>query len=199
MDLSQVLEFLRGQENGEAMIAAVNGKVSSLNSEAASWRTKLRETEGELNRLNELSGGDSKALEGKLTGLTQQLEATKSDLEAAKLAQAEAIAKETGLRKSLLLQEAAVKIGADGTALKELLGNIELEKIAISDQDVTVDGKPLTDFAAEKGEWATRALFPSNSKPALPTGGTAGQAPVDPVKSYLEKTYTRSKKVNGAS
>jgi hypothetical protein len=119
-------------------------------------------------------------------------------LQAAENERAEAIAKEVELRKSLLLQEAAIKAGADRTAIQELLGNIELEKIAISDQGVSVDGKPLADFAKEKGEWAVRALFPAAPKPALPTGGTSGQAPVDPVAAYISSTYRGVKKY-GAS
>ena len=193
MDLAQVLEFLKGQENGEAMAAAIVSKTSALNSEAAQWRVKFREAEAEASRLQELAGGDSTALEGKITGLTQQLEAAQVELQSAKTAQAETAAKESGLRKSLLLQDAAAKAGADRSALQELLGSIDPEKIAVTDQGVTVDGKPLTDFAQEKGDWAVRALFPTAPKPALPTGGTSGQAPVDPVQQYFNNTY-RGKK-----
>ena len=194
MDLSQVLEFLKSQENGEAMVGTVSGKLSALNGEAASWRTKLRESEAELGRIQELAGGDGKALEGKITGLNQQLEAVQTELLAAKNERAEAIAKETGLRQSLLLQDIAIKVGADRTALQEILGKVDPEAIAISDEGVTVNGKPLVDFAAEKGEWVTRALFPTNPPPSLPSGGTGGQPPVDPVAAYIASTYQGVKK-----
>lgn len=189
MDLSTVLEFLKAQENGEAMVATVSSKLSSLNNEAASWRTKLRESEAELNRIQELAGGDGKALEGKITGLNQQLEAVQTKLQAAENDRAEAIAKESGLRQSLLLQDVAIKVGADRKAIQEILGQVDPEAIAISDEGVTVNGKALVDFAAEKGEWVTRALFPTNPPPALPSGGTGGQPPVDPVAAYFKSTY----------
>lgn len=198
MDLSTVLEFLKSQENGEAMVSAVSSKISALNGEAAKWRTSLRESEAELSRIQELAGGDGKALEGKITGLTQQLEAAQTELQSAKAAQSEAIAKEAGLRKSLLFQDVAAKVGADRTALQEILGQVDPEAIAISDEGVTVNGKTLVDFAAEKGEWVTRALFPTSPPPSLPSGGTGGQPPVDPVAAYIASTY-KGVKQNGAS
>jgi hypothetical protein len=200
MDLRQVFDFLEGQENGEAMAAAITTKITALNNEAAQWRVKLRESASELVRIQELSGGDSQALEGKLTALTQQLKAAQVEIDTAKTSQADSIAKEAGLRKTLILQDVAVRAGADRTALTEILQNIEPDKIVISENGITVDGKPLTEFAQAKGDWAVRALFPTAPKPTLPTGGTSGQAPKNPVEDYFRQTYTLPKaKTNAPS
>jgi len=200
MDLRQVFDFLEGQENGEAMAAAISTKITALNNEAAQWRVKLRESALELERIQELSGGDSQALEGKLTALTQQLKAAQVEIDTAKTSQADSIAKEAGLRKTLILQDVAVRAGADRTALTEILQNIEPDKIVISENGITVDGKPLTEFAQAKGDWAVRALFPTAPKPTLPTGGTSGQAPKNPVEDYFRQTYTLPKaKTNAPS
>jgi hypothetical protein len=200
MDLRQVFDFLEGQENGEAMVAAISTKITALNNEAAQWRVKLRESASELVRIQELSGGDSQALEGKLTALTQQLKAAQVEIDTAKTSQADSIAKEAGLRKTLILQDVAVRAGADRTALTEILQNIEPDKIVISENGITVDGKPLTEFAQAKGDWAVRALFPTAPKPTLPTGGTSGQAPKNPVEDYFRQTYTLPKaKTNAPS
>jgi len=200
MDLRQVFDFLEGQENGEAMAAAISTKITALNNEAAQWRVKLRESALELVRIQELSGGDSQALEGKLTALTQQLKAAQVEIDTAKTSQADSIAKEAGLRKTLILQDVAVRAGADRTALTEILQNIEPDKIVISENGITVDGKPLTEFAQAKGDWAVRALFPTAPKPTLPTGGTSGQAPKNPVEDYFRQTYTLPKaKTNAPS
>jgi len=200
MDLRQVFDFLEGQENGEAMAAAISTKITALNNEAAQWRVKLRESASELERIQELSGGDSQALEGKLTALTQQLKAAQVEIDTAKTSQADSIAKEAGLRKTLILQDVAVRAGADRTALTEILQNIEPDKIVISENGITVDGKPLTEFAQAKGDWAVRALFPTAPKPTLPTGGTSGQAPKNPVEDYFRQTYTLPKaKTNAPS
>ena len=200
MDLRQVFDFLEGQENGEAMVAAISTKITALNNEAAQWRVKLRESALELERIQELSGGDSQALEGKLTALTQQLKAAQVEIDTAKTSQADSIAKEAGLRKTLILQDVAVRAGADRTALTEILQNIEPDKIVISENGITVDGKPLTEFAQAKGDWAVRALFPTAPKPTLPTGGTSGQAPKNPVEDYFRQTYTLPKaKTNAPS
>jgi hypothetical protein len=200
MDLRQVFDFLEGQENGEAMVAAIATKITALNNEAAQWRVKLRESASELVRIQELSGGDSQALEGKLTALTQQLKAAQVEIDTAKTSQADSIAKEAGLRKTLILQDVAVRAGADRTALTEILQNIEPDKIVISENGITVDGKPLTEFAQAKGDWAVRALFPTAPKPTLPTGGTSGQAPKNPVEDYFRQTYTLPKaKTNAPS
>jgi hypothetical protein len=200
MDLRQVFDFLEGQENGEAMAAAISTKITALNNEAAQWRVKLRESASELVRIQELSGGDSQALEGKLTALTQQLKAAQVEIDTAKTSQADSIAKEAGLRKTLILQDVAVRAGADRTALTEILQNIEPDKIVISENGITVDGKPLTEFAQAKGDWAVRALFPTAPKPTLPTGGTSGQAPKNPVEDYFRQTYTLPKaKTNAPS
>jgi len=193
MDFSQVLDSLKMQEDGEAMASAIATKITALNGEAAQWRVRLRESQSELERIQELSGGDSKALEGKLTTLTQQLEAAKLELETAKTSQSESIAKEAGLRKTLLLQDVATRAGADRTALTEILKEIESEKIVISEDGITVDGKTLAEFAQTKGDWAVRALFPTAPKPSLPTGGTSGQAPKNPVDAYLNNTYSLPK------
>jgi hypothetical protein len=200
MDLRQVFDFLEGQENGEAMATAISTKITALNNEAAQWRVKLRESASELVRIQELSGGDSQALEGKLTALTQQLKAAQVEIDTAKTSQADSIAKEAGLRKTLILQDVAVRAGADRTALTEILQNIEPDKIVISENGITVDGKPLTEFAQAKGDWAVRALFPTAPKPTLPTGGTSGQAPKNPVEDYFRQTYTLPKaKTNAPS
>ena len=51
MDYADALEAISKLENGATLVDSVRAKVTALNKENGSWRTKLRESQEELKRI----------------------------------------------------------------------------------------------------------------------------------------------------
>ena len=203
MDYADALDAISKLENGAALVDSVRAKVTALNQENGSWRTKLRESQEELKRIQELAGEDGKSVEAKfqelsstLAALTQERDQFKAVAESATVAKAEAENQLLSTKKSLHFQQAAAKSGADYDALSKLLSDLSPDAVKIQDDGVSIVSEsgelPLAEYAQQQGDWVARAIFPTvagtRPQPRLPQGGPSGKPQErNPVKSAVDK------------
>lgn len=203
MDYADALEAISKLENGAALVDSVRAKVTALNQENGSWRTKLRESQEELKRIQELAGEDGKSVEAKfqelsstLAALTQERDQFKAVAESATVAKTEAENQLLSTKKSLHFQQAAAKAGADYDALSKLLSELSPDAVKIQDDGVSIVSEsgelPLAEYAQQQGDWVARAIFPTapGTRPQarLPQGGPSGKTQErNPVKSAVDK------------
>lgn len=178
----------------------ITSHISSLNAESADRRVKLGELTKNLadnqkviEALKAIAGDDTDLVKfateakGKTESTDKVIAELQAKLDAAILAAATS-------HRQLLMVEAAQKSGADQNALNELLKDVAADKIAVG-ESVTVEGKPLKDYAVEKGKFWERALFSQGPiADPVPTGGGSPEAPKNPTTVYLEsKTASLAK------
>lgn len=163
----------------------IRAHVASLNAESAERRVSLNEASKVVEALKALAGDDADLVKfaseakSKSEASEQNLTKLQEQLDAALLLAA------TNERRFLLLK-AAQKSGADPDALTKLLEAVPNDKIAV-DESVTVEGKPLKDFAISQGKFWESALFSGTSvTQQVPTGGASPEVPKTPAVSYLE-------------
>lgn len=163
----------------------IKSHVAALNAESADRRVSLAEASKTIEALKALAGDETDLVKfaseakSKSDASNQSLTKLQEQLDAALLLAA------TNERRFLLLK-AAQKSGADPDALTKLLETVPNDKIAV-DESVTVDGKPLKDFAISQGKFWENALFSGTAaNQQVPTGGASPETPKTPATTYLE-------------
>ena len=105
------------------------------------------------------------------------------------------------------LQEIATKAGANLPVLERLFGD-QLDNLAVTDDGVTLEGKPLAEAIAADPNLSAfaPALFVSTTpEPAptppgkLPGGSPTPAPPADPVAAYVAKAYGGAAKLLGGA
>lgn len=170
----------------------INTHISSLNAESADRRVKLTnlnqtiaDNQKVIEALKAIAGDDTDLVKFATEVKTKTESSDKVIAELQSKLDAAVLAAATSHRQ-LLMVEAAQKSGADQNALNELLKDVAADKIAVG-ESVTVEGKPLKDYAIEKGKFWERALFLQGTVPdQVPTGGASPEAPKNPTTVYLE-------------
>lgn len=199
MDYKQAIAEL--VEKMPELATIITAHVSSLNSESADRRIKLGKAEQVIDALKKIAGDDADlvnfAAESKQK--TESSDKAIADLQA-KLDAALLVA--SASQRELLLVSAAQVSGADPVALSKLLEGVQTEKITVADQSVTVDGKPLKDFAIAEGKFWERALFAGGNTPTpegVPTGGASPETPKTPAVAYLDNKANSVAQMLGAT
>ena len=146
-----------------------------------------------------------KTLAGQVTALEKEKAELQTKLD-------ESLARALKVEKDLHLQNAGRKAGADLDAFVNLLGFLPVEGVIIEGEEVKIkdgekDAIALKDYATGKGEWFTRALFPSGqttpppenngTQPATPPNNQQppnnrqrpSAPPSEPPKTSTVKTY----------
>ncbi|NEP10674.1 MAG: hypothetical protein F6K14_10750 [Symploca sp. SIO2C1] len=211
MDYAEAIAALKAMENPNTeAITAIESRVGSLGREARSWQKKFTTAEGDLNRLNELVGKDGEdaqktltKLQAKITTLTKEKETLTQEKEAA-------VKSLEDYKAQTTWSEAAIKAGVDRNAFLGLIegGIIPRDKLEFDEtaKTIKVDGKPLAEYAASKGEWVTKALAITEQKegsgnqstptsgnppvtPPAPTGGTQGSSGEQSIAAIARQTF----------
>lgn len=169
--LAQILEKAPDVADQVAELTTLIGKI---NNESAERRVSLGKAEEVIKALKNIAGDDTDlvAFTGEARKKAETSDATIADMQAKLDA---ALALTAASKRELLLVSASQKSGADPKALAELLKSVDTEKIAVGEQDVTVEGKPLKQYAIDQGTFWDRALFvgsPAESE-GVPTGGAS--------------------------
>ena len=189
MDYKKLLaDILEKSPELTEQVTALTNLIAKLNSESAERRVSLNKAEEVIKALRNIAGDDTDlvAFTGEAKKKAETSDAAIADLQS-KLDAALALAATS--QRELLLVNASQKTGADPKALAELLKAVSTEKIAVGEQDVTVEGKPLKDYATEQGKFWERALFagaPAASE-GVPTGGASpNNTTQTPTDAYLK-------------
>jgi hypothetical protein len=180
MDYKKLLALILEKSPDSAdQVAELTTLISKLNSESAERRVNLVKAEETIKALKAIAGDDTDLVifTGEAKKKAEASDATIADMQA-KLDAALALA--AASQRELLLVSASQKSGADPKALAELLKSVDTAKIAVGEKDVTVEGKPLKDYAIEQGQFWERALF--TGSPATPEGVPTGGASPDNTK-----------------
>ena len=209
MDYKEALATIQNAdiETGNDIVKAIQNRVAELTKDSGKQSQRVQKLEALINLLGvEGDDLDSKLLaaETKVKALSNELnqsKATLSTLEAEKL---QAENKVTQLERKSQIQIAASKVGAVSEVLAQLLLNIPSDKIAFIEQGVTIDEKPLKEYADSNPDWKPfiPALFPAQnqSQTRLPTGSTNGNTQkVDSVSTYLSSNYKIPSYLNGTN
>lgn len=171
----------------------ITGHISGLNAESAERRVKLTnltqtlaDNQKVIEALKSIAGDDADLVKFATEAKTKTDSSDKAIADLQTKLDA-ALVTAAASQRQLLMVEAAQKSGADQNALGELLKDVETSKIAVA-ESVTVDGKPLKDYAVEKGKFWERALFTQGAATPdqVPTGGASPEAPKNPTTLYIE-------------
>lgn len=160
-------------------IAGVNGE--SLEEQVKELQSKLKVSKSEYDKLK----GDFEQLEKDKAAIAEE----KTKLEA----------QQVSFQRNEHLEKLAIKAGVNKTVLASLLKDVELEKIAIAEDEIKIDGKPFKEWAESDAiKPFAPALFegqtqvkndqqPTNRFPAAPPA-KGGSDAIDTNAAYIRAT-----------
>lgn len=148
-------------DNAADVLAAIKNNVAQVLNEKRRVVARNAEIESNLQSILAVSGASGDDFQAQIADLNDKMRKLKADLESErsrseKLEQEKtAIAaektqleqKQASFQRSEQINTIAEKVGANKTVLTQLLKEVELDKLAIAEDKVTIDGKPFEEWA----------------------------------------------------
>ena len=190
---AEILTFLESAEGGGDYAEGLKAHNKEILQSRSRANDRARALEDDMRSVAEQIGAKGEDLEAMVRDAKEKSEAytkklTEAEQERDRIAAEKA--KLEGLQEEAEQKERisaiAQKVGASAAVLRMLIKDEDLNKLVVSDDAVTIDGKPLTEWAEANHKEFIPALFPQEKKeaPKLPNFKPSVSTNPAPVSAY---------------